>query len=317
MTGAVCSARPSADADPFRIEQRRVWLRSAAPSGVTGSRLRAGHAVLVSLSEDLRLRVQRTGSGTICGTILAALPTWFGIPEAVEEFVGVSDRSPTVIASLGDQDVGLLTLVIHTPHAAEAYVMGVLPQYHRQGIGRALLGHAEGMLAADGVEFLQVKTLGPSKPDEGYETTRAFYFAYGFRPLEELPDLWDPGNPALQMIKVITGVQGQTWNRRTADAMCNVGEETLTDGDAMNGDGEPKQDVGMTTLLVGALTGQYEFSEADRQAVAEWMVDHAAAPDVRDLLTKIVRTQISDTSEFRVKVAEAIRERFAALDASD
>ena len=32
--------------------------------------------------------------------------------------------------------------------------------------------------------------------------------------------------------------------------------------------------------------------------------------EVRDLLTKIVRTQIGDTSEFREKVAEAIREKF-------
>ena len=74
--------------------------------------------------------------------------------------------------------------------------------------------------------------------------------------------------------------------------------------------GEPKREIGLTTLLVGALTGQYEFSEADRQAVAEWMVDHAAEAEVHDLLVKIVRTQIGDTSEFRVKVAEAIRDKF-------
>jgi hypothetical protein len=58
-------------------------------------------------------------------------------------------------------------------------------------------------LAADGVEFLQVKTLAPSKPDEGYARTRAFYLARGFRPLEEFRNLWDAENPALQMIKVI------------------------------------------------------------------------------------------------------------------
>ena len=78
----------------------------------------------------------------------------------------------------------------------------------------------------------------------------------------------------------------------------------------MDGAGEPKRNIGITTLLVGALTGQYELSEADRQALGEWMVDHAADAEVRDLLIKIVRTQIGDTSEFRVKVAEAIRDRF-------
>jgi tetrahydromethanopterin S-methyltransferase subunit H len=64
------------------------------------------------------------------------------------------------------------------------------------------------------------------------------------------------------------------------------------------------------TLLVGALTGQHELSEDDRQLVGEWMIDHADEAGVRDLLIKIVRTQIGDTSEFRVKVAEAIRDRF-------
>jgi hypothetical protein len=74
--------------------------------------------------------------------------------------------------------------------------------------------------------------------------------------------------------------------------------------------GEPNGNIGITTLLVGALTGQHELSEADRQAVGEWMVNHMDEAEVRDLLIKIVRTQIGDTSEFRVKVAEAIRERF-------
>jgi ribosomal protein S18 acetylase RimI-like enzyme len=134
---------------------------------------------------------------------LVTLPTWFGIPAAVEDYVARADRLPTVIASLGDRDVGLLTLVRHSPYAAEVYVMAVLPQLHRRGIGKALLGHAEGVLAAEGVEFLQVKTLAPSKSDEGYDRTRAFYRANGFRALEEFPDLWDSENPALQMIKAV------------------------------------------------------------------------------------------------------------------
>jgi len=123
----------------------------------------------------------------------------------VEDYVAVADRSPTVIASLNGREVGLLTLVKHSPYSAEVYVMGVLPEFHRQGVGQAMLQYAEGMLAIDGVQFLQVKTVGPSKPDAGYEKTRAFYFRCGFRPLEEFPDLWDTENPALQMIKVVPG----------------------------------------------------------------------------------------------------------------
>lgn len=80
---------------------------------------------------------------------------------------------------------------------------------------------------------------------------------------------------------------------------------------------KPGRDVETTTLLVGALTGQRELSDADRQAIGEWMVDHVEEEEVRNLLAKIVRTQIGDTSEFRVKVAEAIREKFQSAGALD
>ncbi len=137
------------------------------------------HAVRVAADGELRVRDQPVGAGETCRRILKTLPTWFGIPASVEDDVAA---------------------------AAEVHVMAVLPELHRQAIGRALLGHAEGILAADGVEFLQVKTLAPSKPDDGYDKTRAFYLAYGFRPLEEFRNLWDAENPALQMIKVIPKV---------------------------------------------------------------------------------------------------------------
>jgi len=70
-----------------------------------------------------------------------------------------------------------------------------------------MLRHAEAALAAEGIEFLQVKTLSASHPDEGYRKTRAFYFAYGFRPLEEFPTLWSPDQPALQLVKTVGDVR--------------------------------------------------------------------------------------------------------------
>ena len=155
--------------------------------------------------EDLLLRDEPSGAGPTCRRILAALPTWFGIPESVDDYVAVADRTPTIVATLGGTavDVGMATILRHSEYSAEIYVMGVLPEYHRMGIGRALLRRAEESLARDGVEFLQVKTLSPRHPDEGYERTRAFYLASGFRPLEEFPLLWSPDQPALQLIKAI------------------------------------------------------------------------------------------------------------------
>lgn len=151
----------------------------------------------------VRLRDQSEGSGPTCRRILGALPTWFGIPQSVEDYVAVADRTPTVVASLKGDDVGFLTVLCHNPFSAEIYVMGVLPEHHRQGIGRGMVKHAEAALALDGVEFLQVKTLGAGNPDPGYHKTRAFYLACGFRPFQEFHELWGPGQPALQMVKVV------------------------------------------------------------------------------------------------------------------
>jgi GNAT superfamily N-acetyltransferase len=130
--------------------------------------------------------INRSGSGSIGRTILGTLPRWFGIQESVDDYVSVA------VASIDGEDVGFLTLVHRSPYASEVYVMAILPGHRRQGIGRRMLKHAEDALGRAGVEFLQVKTLSAEHPDGGYEGTRAFYLADGFRPLEEFPGLWGP-----------------------------------------------------------------------------------------------------------------------------
>ena len=151
----------------------------------------------------VELRDVDGGAGAICRTILDVLPSWFGIPEANEGYVETANTHASVIASVGGDDVGITTVKQHSPFAAEVYLMAVKPTHHRMGVGTAMLRQLEARLAEGGVEFLQVKTLSASCPDAGYDATRAFYLAYGFRPLEEFPTLWDPDNPALQLIKTV------------------------------------------------------------------------------------------------------------------
>ena len=102
---------------------------------------------------------------TVCEQILRALPEWFGMPEAVAQYVRDAATLPTWVAVYQRQEAGFLLLKQHTPYAAEIYAMGVLPEFHRRGIGRALSNAAEAWLRAASVEYLQVKTLGPSHPD--------------------------------------------------------------------------------------------------------------------------------------------------------
>jgi len=64
-------------------------------------------------------------------------------------------------------------------------------------------GIAEEELRAEGVRYLQVKTLGPSRPDDEYERTRRFYEARGFVPLEEMFGVWLEDDPMLILVKAL------------------------------------------------------------------------------------------------------------------
>lgn len=132
----------------------------------------------------------------LCERVLRDLPDWFGIEEATAAYIADVAELPT----FGVDGDAILALKLHTERAAEIYVMGVRRERHRQGLGTALLDAAERYLRARGIEYLQVKTLGPSDPDKGYARTRSFYLARGFVPLEELHGLWEH-NPCLLLVK--------------------------------------------------------------------------------------------------------------------
>jgi ribosomal protein S18 acetylase RimI-like enzyme len=139
--------------------------------------------------------------------LLRRLPDWFGIESSIVEYVAAARTLPAYLAwppgAAGEpagEPAGVLLAARHFPGAAEIYLLAVTPALHRRGAGRALVTAMETDLIADGVQFLQVKTQGPARPDAGYEQTRQFYAAVGFQPLEEIHGLW-PGNPCLIMIK--------------------------------------------------------------------------------------------------------------------
>jgi GNAT superfamily N-acetyltransferase len=137
----------------------------------------------------------------LCRSVLEALPEWFGIEEPVAEYVREVAELPTLAAGCD----GLLSLKVHNEAAAEIYVMGVRPERQGQGLGTALVEAAESFLRTLGVEYLQVKTLGPSHPSAHYARTRRFYESRGFRPLEELRGFWNEENPCLIMVKHLGG----------------------------------------------------------------------------------------------------------------
>ena len=150
--------------------------------------------------------------------LLRLLPGWFGIESSVLEYVAEARTRPAYQAwpdpgTGAAEPSGVLLASRHFPAAAEIYLMAVDPAWHRRGAGRALVTALEADLVAEGVEFLQVKTQGPARPDAGYAKTRQFYAGVGFQPLEEIYGLW-PGLPCLIMIKSLrTGTSPSTGSR--------------------------------------------------------------------------------------------------------
>ena len=128
--------------------------------------------------------------------ILEALPEWFGIPEAREEYIADSAKQLCFAAYEGslDSPVGILCLKQTGDATAELAVMGVLKEYHRRGVGRALFEAARARAVELGFQFLQVKTVQMGCY-ASYDATNRFYQSLGFREFEVFPTLWDPHNP--------------------------------------------------------------------------------------------------------------------------
>lgn len=140
----------------------------------------------------------------ISRSILEALPDWFGIPEAREEYIENSTRELFFAAYEGETPVGFLTLKRTGEATAELAVMGVRKEYHRRGIGRALFEAAKARAKELGYAFLQVKTVQMGRWRE-YDATNRFYLSLGFREFEVFPKLWDEWNPCQIYVMYIGG----------------------------------------------------------------------------------------------------------------
>jgi coenzyme F420-0:L-glutamate ligase/coenzyme F420-1:gamma-L-glutamate ligase len=173
----------------------------------------------------------------IAEAVLRDLPEWFGIEESTVEYIDAAASLPTFAV---EPDAGFLCVKQHAPRAAEIYVMGVLQEQHRRGIGRALVAEAERWCRSRGIRYLQVKTLGPSRESRGYGATRLFYEAAGFVALEELHGLWSHDNPTLILVKdvgpgfSVTPVEGLPELREGDDLAALIAERAeLADGDVV------------------------------------------------------------------------------------
>ena len=112
------------------------------------------HIIQIANDEDKK---------SITRNILEELPEWFGIPEAREEYIRDSAGKVFFCAMENEKDLGFLYLKETGKDTVELAVMGVLKEYHREGIGKELFNRAKKAAKEMGYSFIQVKTVRMGK----------------------------------------------------------------------------------------------------------------------------------------------------------
>ena len=131
---------------------------------------------------------------TVARSILEALPEWFEVEESREKYIAESAGWIFLAAKENEKYVGFLCLRETGKATVELAVMGVRKEYHRRGLGRALVEEARQIARKSGYSFLQVKTVKMGVYED-YDATNRFYRSLGFQEFEVFPTLWDEANP--------------------------------------------------------------------------------------------------------------------------
>lgn len=137
----------------------------------------------------------------IVNDVLRALPEWFGLEDSIVEYCEESEKLPMAVLTLDEKPIGFCSLKVNYGINCDLYVLGILPGYHRTGLGQKMVAFIERYCCDNEIPYMSVKTLSERHPDEFYARTRKFYEKCGFVAFEEFPELWGKENPCLLMIK--------------------------------------------------------------------------------------------------------------------
>ena len=130
----------------------------------------------------------------IARMVLETLTEWFEVEDSREGYIRDCADWTFLAAKKDDTIIGFLCLNETGNATVELAVMGVMKEYHRNGVGHKLVEKAKEVAMADGYEFMQVKTVKMGMYED-YDRTNHFYISCGFKELEVFPLLWDEANP--------------------------------------------------------------------------------------------------------------------------
>jgi ribosomal protein S18 acetylase RimI-like enzyme len=141
-----------------------------------------------------------------CDGIIAGLPHHFALAQGRRDCAAAVRREAGLVAVEDEAVVGFLTYAYRFDEAAEITWMAVRADRRRRGIGHTLIDRLCEQLAAEGRRVLLVLTVSPSdpgdEPDDGYQSTRAFYRSTGFVLGRDLRGEWD-SDTAVLMVRAL------------------------------------------------------------------------------------------------------------------
>jgi ribosomal protein S18 acetylase RimI-like enzyme len=156
----------------------------------------------------VEVRPLASADAEACDAIVAGLPYHFGIEEGRRACAAAVRLAAGLVAVEDGEVVGFLTYEERFDEAAEITWMAVRADRRRRGIGHALVERLTDDLEAGGRRIVLVLTVSPSdpgpEPDDGYQSTRAFYRSAGFVLARDLPREWDGGDTAVLLVKTLT-----------------------------------------------------------------------------------------------------------------
>ena len=158
--------------------------------------------------DGVLIRPLASADAEACDRIIASLPYHFAVEQGRRDCADAVRRDAGLVAVADDEIVGFLTYVPRFDEAAEITWLAVRNDRRRRGIGHALIADLTERLRASGARILVALTVSPSdprpEPDDGYQSTRAFYRSTGFVLARDLRNEWD-GDTAVVMVKPLTG----------------------------------------------------------------------------------------------------------------
>jgi GNAT superfamily N-acetyltransferase len=157
---------------------------------------------------DVRILKKAKEKRDACIEITRHLPMWFGLEDSNTQYANDAEKYPA-LAIMSDKIVVALLVYkkcvddVLKSNVIDIHWVGVLPNFHRKGLGGKLVEYLQNYAVSQGVGILTVETLDPVANDEHYKKTYAFYQKKGFKIYHRFN--YGECNPMIKMRKFLAG----------------------------------------------------------------------------------------------------------------